>query len=152
MRVQDFIAEETERASEGLIDITTQMDADKTSWSPLDEGRTALDQVAECALICGAMVKVLAEYKMPEFTPEMMAEFETSKASLTLDEAVALLRENTKALSAVIRAVPDEKLEEEMAFWGPEKWKVASVMNYHNWNSVYHYGQISYVQTLYGDK
>ncbi|MFM9872300.1 MAG: DinB family protein [Fimbriimonadaceae bacterium] len=152
MRVQDFIADETMRATEGLIHQTTRMPDGKSDWKPLDEGRTALDQVAECALICGAMVKVLEEFRMPDFTPEMMEEFERKKSALSLESAIDLLRQNSAVLGEAIRAVPDEKLAEEMSFWGPEKWTVAAVMNYHNWNLVYHTGQVSYIQTLYGDK
>lgn len=152
MKVQDFIADETMRATEGLIHQATRMPDGKEDWRPLDEGRSARDQVAECALICGAMVTVLAEFKMPDFTPEMIEEFEQSKSALSLEEAVALLRENLARLVESIRSMPDEKLSKEMSFWGPEKWTVASVMNYHNWNSVYHTGQIGYIQTLYGDK
>ncbi|QYK52310.1 MAG: hypothetical protein KF824_08575 [Fimbriimonadaceae bacterium] len=151
MRAQDFIADETMRAADGLIHQATKM-GDKASWSPLDEGRTALDQVAECALICSSMVDVLKNWKMPEFTPEMMKEYEKSKAALSLDEAVAMLKEKTSALCDVIRAVPDEELVGTMQFWGPEPWSKVGVMNYHNWNMTYHNGQLNYIQTLYGDK
>lgn len=151
MRVQDFIADETMRSAEGLINQLTKM-GDKATWSPLDEGRTALDQVAECALISGAMVDVLKVFKMPDFTPEMMEEFERSKAALDVDGAIAKLRENTAALCDVIRAVPDSELGNQMKFWGPEPWLISSVLNYHNWNMVYHIGQLNYIQTLYGDK
>lgn len=151
MRAQDFIADETKRAAEGLIHQATRM-GDKSIWKPMDEGRTALDQVAECALISGAMVEVIKNYKMPDFTPEMMEQFAADKNALDLESAVALLRENTEKLCDVIRAVPDEKLTDEMKFWGSEPWSVVSVLNYHNWNVTYHIGQVNYIQTLYGDK
>lgn len=98
------------------------------------------------------MVDVVKNYKMPDFTPEMMEEYETNKNALDLDGAVSLLRENTEKLCEAIRSVPDEKLGEQMKFWGPEPWSVAGVLNYHNWNMTYHIGQVNYIQTLYGDK
>lgn len=151
MRVQDFIADETMRSAEGLIHQATKM-GEKATWKPLDEGRTALDQVAECALICASMVDVLKNWKMPEFTPEMIAEYETSKAALSMEEASAMLQEKTAELCDVIRAIPDDQLEGTMQFWGPEPWARVGVMGYHNWNMVYHNGQLNYIQTLYGDK
>lgn len=151
MTLQEFIADETMRSCESLIHQATKM-GDKASWSPMDEGRTALDQVAECALICASLPDVIKNWKMPEFTPEFMEEYEKSKAALTLEQAVQMLQEKTALLCDAIRAVPTEELSGTMQFWGPEPWSKTGVLNYHNWNMTYHVGQLNYIQTLYGDK
>lgn len=150
MRVQDFIANQTAFCCEGLIRQAEAL-GDKAVWAP-EGGRTALDQVAECAIICGHMPDVLKARTMPDFTPEMIQEFETTKAGLaTLEVASALLRENNAKLVDHIRGMSDENLSGTMKFWGPEPWNAADVADYHRWNMVYHTGQICYMQTLLGD-
>lgn len=151
MRAQDFIADETMRAMDDLIRTVTKMPEGKSDWSPLDLGRDARDQVAECALIGASMVDVIRNQKMPEFTPEFMEQYETMKAGLGLEEAVGMLREKTREVCELIREFPDSDLESEIAFWGPNPWKMVRVLNYHNSNMSYHTGQVNYIQTLYGD-
>lgn len=124
----------------------------KPSWNPMEEGRSALDQVAECALIGESLPGIIANRKMPDFTAEMMEQFDRDKRSMDLQTATSRLREATAKLCEAIRATPDADLLESMPFWGPEPWTVAAVLNFHNWNMVYHVGQVNYIQTLYGDK
>ncbi|MBL8048605.1 MAG: DinB family protein [Chthonomonas sp.] len=152
MRVQDFIADQTAFCCEGLIRQAEALPADKVTWQP-EGARSALDQVAECAIICGHMPATLTAKTMPDFTPEMIAEFEATKAQLdTLEKAAAALRTANAALVDYIRGMADADLEGQMKFWGPEPWRVADVADYHRWNMVYHTGQICYMQTLLGDK
>lgn len=151
MRAQDFIADETMRAMDDLILTVTEMPDGKSDWSPLDLGRDARDQVAECALIGASMVDVIRDRKMPEFTPEFMEQYETMKAGLGLEEAVGMLREKTREICELIRGFPDEELENEIPFMGPTHWTMVRVLNLHNWNMSYHTGQVNYIQTLYGD-
>jgi hypothetical protein len=119
----------------------------------MDEGRTVLSQVAECAVIPGFMPTILETLQTPELGEERMQAYRSQVASLdTLEKAEALLRENTaKAIDAMLK-VPDDKLGTEIAFFGPSPWKIHSIMNSHAWNMHYHTGQICYIQTLLGDK
>jgi hypothetical protein len=152
MKAQDFIAIETLRAMEDLIRQAKRVPADKLGWRPMDEGRSTLDQVAECAVICGFLPVILATFKGPEFDEASMKQFQESKSALdTLEKAEAVLRENTAKAVEAIRAVPDEKLDLEIPFFGPGTWKICSIMNAHAWNLHYHTGQICYIQTLLGD-
>lgn len=152
MTTQEFIAAETERAMESLIRQAKRIPADRLTWKPMEEGRSALDQVAECAVIPGYMPGILASLKGPEFTEETMNAYRQAKDSLdTFEKAEALLRENTAKAVAAIKAVPEDKLGLEIPFFGPEPWKIAAIMNSHAWNMNYHTGQICYIQTLLGD-
>jgi hypothetical protein len=152
VKVQDYLAAETMRSMEGMIRLVSGMAEDKVIWSALEEGRTALDQVAECALICESLLDVIPTRQMPDFTPEMVAEYEASKKAMSMDQAVHRLRAATSALGDLIGAFPDGELESTMKFWGPEPWRMVDVLGYHNWNMTYHVGQINFIQTLYGDK
>jgi hypothetical protein len=152
MTAQQFIAGETIRAMEALIHQAKKVPSDKLGWTPLEEGRSTLDQVAECAIIPGYMPVILCNFKGPEFNDETMKAFMEMKAKVdNLDKAEAMLRENTAKAVEAIQAVPDDKLEMEIPFFGPGKWKIASIMASHMWNMHYHTGQICYIQTLLGD-
>lgn len=152
MRVQDFIADQTAYCGEALIRQAEAIPAEKQNWAP-EGGRSALDQVAECAIIGGHMPDILRNKTMPDFTPEMIEAFEAAKSSLdTLAKAAEALRASNRQLVDFVRSLPDADLEGMMKFWGPEPWRVVDVADYHRWNMVYHTGQICYLQTLLGDK
>lgn len=153
MKAQEVIAEETSRAMEGLLRQARRVPADKLTWSPMDLGRSVLNQVAECAVIPGYMPTLLETFKSPDFNEESMKAYRAAVESIkTLDEAESLLRKNTAAAIEAILKVPDDKLALEIQFFGPKPWKIHSIMNSHAWNMHYHTGQICYIQTLLGDK
>lgn len=152
MTAQQLIAQETLRAMEAILHQATNVPPDKLTWKPMEEGRSVLDQIAECAIIPRYMPGVLETLKGPEFTEEMMNAFKEDKAAIdSLEKAEATIRENTAKAVAAILAVPDDKLELEIPFFGPKMWKVSSIMCSHMWNLDYHTGQICYIQTLLGD-
>ena len=153
MRAQDFIAEETLRAMEGLIHQAKRVPADKIEWKPLESGRTVLDQMQECAVIAAFYPIVLKTFAMVEMNDTMMATYRSERSGLdSIEKCEAKLRENTARAIEAILAVSDEDMQKEMTFFGPEPWKVSSVMNAHAWNMHWHTGQICYIQTLLGDK
>lgn len=153
MTVQEFIAGETERAMEALLHQVKRLPGDKVDWQPNGEGRSALDQLQECAVIATYYPSVLGSLKAPEIDAAEMARFNKRKAELdTVEKAESALRESTGLAVAAIRAVLDADLDKEMSFFGPFPWKVASVMNAHAWNMHWHTGQVCYIQTLLGDK
>jgi hypothetical protein len=152
MRLQDFIADQTTAAAEELGKQVQKM-GDKATWSALDEGRTALDQLAECAVIGGYLVDVIANKHMPPMDEAMWTQYMTDKGAVTsVAQGAELLQANTAKLCGVIRAVADTDLGVMMSFWGPEPWPVSKVMAHHLMNVQYHVGQVNYIQTLYGDK
>ena len=115
----------------------------------MGDARTALDLVAECALINGYTAETLNTRVCPvssDFT-----EFERIKAKLVQDgdAARALLHRNTEPLSAAIRAVPDADLELEIQLpWGPAT--VVKIIGNPLWNMGYHEGQINYLASMLG--
>lgn len=152
MNVQEFIAYETHRAMEALVRQARRVPADKLTWQPQGEGRSVLSQVAECAVLPGYLPHILETFEPPAFDDASMTKYRAAVAAVTsLDYAEKILRENTAHAIAAIKAVPDSKLESDMPFFGPDPWKVHSVMNSHAWNMHYHTGQICFIQTLLGD-
>ncbi|MBN8690634.1 MAG: DinB family protein [Armatimonadetes bacterium] len=153
MKVQEFLAQGTEKSASELIRQAGRLPADKLTWQPADTARNALDQVAECAVIGRFIPNILETRETPKFDEESMARFKAAKEELdTLEKASEALQASTALTAAAIRAMPDEALEETMQFFGPEPWTILQIMGMHKWNMDYHCGQICYIQTLLGDK
>ena len=60
MRVQDFIADQTEMVAEGIIRNVKAIPTDKLNWRPMDNGRSAMDQFAECAASPEIMIRAIS--------------------------------------------------------------------------------------------
>lgn len=147
MRVQDFIANQTEVVTEGIIRSIRALPADKVAWKPMDNGRSALDQFQECAISPEIFTRALnggGYVYTDDLRPKRLA-------LASVDEAEAVLRKGTTELLKGIREMPDSKLDDPIDMpWGAT-WKLVDVMNMHFWNLTYHVGQINYIQTLLGD-
>jgi hypothetical protein len=147
MRVQDFIAGQTEVITEGIIRATRAVPADKLEWKPFDNGRSALDQFQECAVSPEIFLRALNGGGYV-YTDDLR---DKRKALKTIDEAEVALRKNTAELLKAMRETPDARLEEPIELpWGAT-WRLVDVMNMHFWNLTYHVGQINYIQTMLGD-
>jgi hypothetical protein len=155
MTVQDHIVTITEHSVESLFRNARAVPADKLDWQPLDEGRSVLSMLAECATVPRFATTILTTGKAPEFTEEAMAKSRALRATLkTVDDCEKLCLENTAELYEAIRTFPTERLSETIALPFREGMTVsmAQIANMHYWNNAYHIGQIAYIQTLYGDK
>lgn len=122
---------------------------ENASWSPLDKGRTALDQVAECALIAGFAAGIIQSKEVP---PVDWAAFETAKQGLAADAAATLaaLAAKTGELTAVLEGLSADDAAFEVTLpWG-EVVTLAGLADVVYWNNTYHEGQINYIQTLLG--
>jgi hypothetical protein len=157
--IQEFVAAATQRAMDDLIAALLALPEEKRHWRPLDKGRTALDQVAEC-VVTNKYVAVLIESacvpngteRLPAAVRAVLRDGEAwnrEKAEFDRDAetGAAALRENTGKLVAALRAVPTASLDAEIELpW--ETTTVTNVMGYPLWNMSYHEGQINYIATL----
>lgn len=141
----------TEAAVNMLFDSAKRMPEDKLVWSPLEQGRTALDQLQECATAPDFYLR----YLDPKYTPLYNSYEEASAAGknfLTLAACEQECERLTGQLIDAIRAItPDRLGEMHTMMWG-EQMSIAGIAGLHYWNLVYHLGQINYIQTLYGDR
>ncbi len=147
--VQEFLANATQKAADDLEAALLRIPEDKRGWSPAETSRSALDQVAECAMLNGSAVGIITSCAWPEKYD--MGGFMDAKADLARDwNAVqALLHENTARVAETIRSVPDEDLGVVVQFpWGPST--LAEVAAYPYWNMSYHHGQINYIASILG--
>ncbi len=154
MRIQDFVAAETEQAVKSLFDTARYVPADKLEWKPLDNGRSCLDQLQECAQAPTWFQSILETRQVQEFDPAKYEEMRVARRQWdTLEKCEEVCRTNTAKLIETIRNFPDEHLSTGIPhpFAPGETIKLAHVMLWHYWNTVYHIGQINYIQTLLGD-
>lgn len=151
-RYQDIVAMETLGAAKYLSKLTREMPEERLGWAPLGEGRSALHQVAECAVVADWVANVI-ERRSTDFLPKDLFGELNKEASSVQDvkEAVSRLIENTGRYVRLVKEFPDEELDNVVPMWTGDQpmWRV---LNWHYRNMMYHIGQINYIQTLYGDK
>lgn len=146
--VQEFLAASARQAANDLVTALLRVPEDKRDWSPMGNARTALDQVAECALLTGSTAEMLVTRKFPDFKSD---EYDKARAELIADwsKMEALLKENTEKAAAEILKIPDEDFDTEIVMpWGPMK--LVSIMAYPYWNMTYHEAQINYIASMLG--
>ncbi|HZP84342.1 MAG TPA: DinB family protein [Chthonomonadaceae bacterium] len=147
--LQDFLADATQKAAADLEAALLRLPEDKRNWSPEGEARTALDMVAECAILNGTTADMIHTRTFPaDFD---YAKFGKAKTQLAQDWNAlrSLLQENTARAIEAIRTVPDEAVGIEVAMpWGPTT--LARIMAYPYWNMGYHEGQINYLASMLG--
>lgn len=147
--LQSFLAQATTKAAVDLQTALERLPVDKRNWNPADNSRSALNQVAECAIMNGFIAAM-----MPTKTWSQDFDFQRyqkDRDELAEDEhrAISLLQENTAKAVEQTRNVPDDDLNIEIAVpWGTQT--LAEIMAYPYWNMKYHEGQINYIASLLG--
>jgi len=143
--MKQWLIEEV-KASVHRLDQAARALGDKATWSPMDKGRTALDQVAECALINGMIADILISRADPVADWEAYGK---AKAALdTLDKAIGVLHETLGKLEGAYLALPEEAEQTQITMpWG-KQYTLVDLPSIALWNNTYHEGQINYIGTL----
>ena len=146
--LQAFLADATLQASADLETALLRLPEDKRDWRAGGQARSALDMIAECAILNGLTADDIPQRAIADFD---RAAYEAEKARLRQDPdmLLALLRDNSARVAQVIRATPDADLEGEIPSpWGP----MAATENasYPYWNMKYHEGQINFIASMLG--
>ena len=146
--LHDFLTGATRKAADDLIAALERLPADKRDWSPMGDARSALDMVAECAILNGTTVEMIQQRAFPPFDWESYRAAKTALVS-DPDGALALLRENTTRVVAAIPTVDAADLATEIPMpWGAQS--LSSILSYPYWNMTYHEGQINYLASMLG--
>lgn len=147
--LQDFLVTATQKASTDLVAAFLRLPEDKRNWSPDGDARTALDQMAECAVLNGHTADLI---QTRQWQSDWMETFFRAKAETVAqgwEPMQARLEENTDRVIAVIRAVPDADLGIEIKMpWTSQT--LAETLSYPYWNMSYHQGQINYLASMLG--
>jgi uncharacterized damage-inducible protein DinB len=141
-----------EKISRDLVLLAQATPTDKLTWQPMGEGRSILNQLIECAFANRKWTLILREGAYRTLTDAERASLKVEPE--TCDNALRLLQKTTVELTATIRALPDEVMGGTWPLeWSPSVTRTVAEACFHAyWNMAYHEGQISYIQTLYGDQ
>lgn len=155
MKLQDYIIETTKEAEQSLMRAARAMPEDKLDWKVEGNGRSALEQLQECAQAPLWFTSIVQNFENPpSFDEEQFAQMQQQrKAWDTIDKCEAAMKEHSAALYKAIKAIPEGQLAKtnEFAFAPGKQFSMANMMFGHYWNLTYHIGQINFIQTLYGD-
>ncbi|MCC6729932.1 MAG: hypothetical protein IT208_11405 [Chthonomonadales bacterium] len=147
--LQEFMAAGAIKAAADLETALNRIPDDKRGWSPAAGARSALDQLAECALLGGQIARLVHARAWPaDYDPDV---YERDQGRLADDETAArsMLHSGAAEAAEAIRAVPDADLAIQVELpWGPMA--LAQIIAYPYWNTTYHEGQINYIASILG--
>ncbi len=155
VNLPQFLASKIRSAGTALYDAVAKMPEDRIAWHPETEGnkgRDALDQALECAYLNEWVAKGYRTGDMPAIDWDdykVATEARRNKA-----DALAWLQSSTQALSSAIAAFPADKIGDattDPVHDGKATTWADFAIDLFYWNTVYHEGQVNYIQVLYGD-
>jgi hypothetical protein len=153
--VSEFVAESTESRAKTFLETYRRLPENLRKWRPLDKGRSAADQFAECALLNLATAQLIESRQWPPDADGKMSfsiggnDLETLKAELieTGNHMETVFEQNLAVLIPALRNVDEDQLTEEIILpWGPQT--LAQIITYPLWNMSYHEGQVNYISFL----
>jgi len=146
---QQNLARVTEKAAADIIKAFLCLPDEKRRWSPDEKARSALDMIAECAVLNGYSAEVISVQAWPVHNYEGFPAAKAEAADLEWDKLKNLRERNTERVAAAIRAVPAEDFVKEIQTpWRPMT--LSQIMGHPYWNMTYHLGQINYIASILG--
>jgi uncharacterized damage-inducible protein DinB len=147
--MQEMMAAATRKTMEQLVEAYQRIPEEKRSWMPEAKGRSAADQVAECAMINGFVAESLQTHTFDNAHMGAFVQLKSETAALPEEALTAKLRESAEKVIAAIMNVKEDDLEVSIDFpWGTMKLPEVLIGPY--WNMTYHLGQINYIASLLG--
>ncbi len=147
--LQNFLADQAIKSARDLETSLLRLPLDNRWWSAGGDARSALDMVAELAILNGTTANTIQRRAFPvDFDFKAYA---SDKDELAQDWArlQAMLHQNAARVAEVIRAVPDEELSLEIQTpFGPMT--LTQLSSYPYWNAIYHEGQINFIALMLG--
>jgi hypothetical protein len=141
MTDKNLILSMTENAIDGFFSYAKAVPDDKIQWKPLDAGRTVLDMAQECAQSADWAVGMIAAGGFTGMDEARMKAMKEERSGWTTVEECER-----------VRNFPLSKMDETVEVpFGKKKYPWWEILLIHYWNLNYHWGQVAYVQTLYGD-
>lgn len=146
--LQNFLATATPKAAVDLEKALLRLPEDKRNWNAMGKARSALDMVAEAAILNDVTEIVETRTFPSDFDLE---EYEYSKQELAQnwDALRSLLHENAARTVATVQTLSADDLETPIQMpWGPMT--LAQIIAYPYWNMSYHEGQINFIASMLG--
>jgi hypothetical protein len=118
------------------------------TWRPLGKGRSAHDQVLEVAGLYLIAKQLIESGELPPL--DRSAHLQAMEEFNTPEKALKQLEDAADLLGIAIEAAPTDRLAKvvSLPFGGGMEKTIAEVVLMAYWNTVYHEGQVNYIQTL----
>ena len=121
--------------------------ADKLDWKPDEKGKSSREIIEH---LIGANYAFAALIRGQEVPAKEKQQFSIKPDSM--QDAFAELHKSSLHLSEAIAEVRDEQLKENKEMpWG-ETWSMTRLVSAPSAHIAYHWGQLAYLQTLWGDQ
>ncbi|RYG75296.1 DinB family protein [bacterium] len=150
---KEFILTLIGRSRQQLISTFLAVPDDKLTWKPLDNGRSALELFSEAANTFAMATEFIASKGEIKPSREKFGELVAISAGWGKDEAVAAMEANYAAYLKAWESITPEDLEAPITMpFGPGMTAPLGVWAMlPNRTCTVRFGQINYIQTLYGD-
>ena len=145
--LQTFLADATRRSATTIVEAIMRLPEDRRNWKPAEGARSALDQLAECALNHDYTAELIKtrHWGVPE--QEIYLKEKQDLVDQGQGAIEKLLAESTERVVAVILAFPDDSLSEKVVMPFGEG-ELSGVLAYPYWNMSYHEAQINYIGSI----
>jgi hypothetical protein len=145
--LQAHLATMTRKAADELSAAFLALPEDKRVWNPNNKARSALDQMAECAILNGYTATLIETQKWDAANMDAFMQAKSSLVAEGWEACTALLEENTSKVIVAIGAAPDDALSVKIQMpWGAQM--MSEIIAYPFWNMTYHQGQIYYIGSM----
>jgi hypothetical protein len=155
VNLSQFLASKINNCGNALRDAVAKMPDDRIAWHPVTEfgqGRDALDQALECAYLNEWIAEA---YRTQTMIPIDWDDYKAkTDAKRNKADCLAWLTSSTEALSSAIADFPADRLGDattDPVHDGKATTWADFAIDLFYWNTVYHEGQVNYIQVLYGD-
>ena len=147
MGMQRFESLRVESLMEILTQTAKQVPDDKLDWKPDTNGKSSSEIVHH---LIGANHAFAAMIRGQDVPTGNKQDFSIQPGSM--DDAFGELHKSGLHLSEAIAEVSDEQLRESKQMpWG-ETWTMTRLVSAPSAHIAYHWGQLAYLQTLWGDQ
>jgi hypothetical protein len=117
---------------------------DKLDWHPAETSRSARELLDELIMTTRYTKNLVLAMKDPGMSEDPIVWKD-------LDDWATQYQQAVDELYVAVAALPEEKLTMKIELpWASQEMRQS--IEYAYWNCMYHWGQIAYIQTMYGDK
>lgn len=141
MNFQDLESRRLQTQTNFFVQTAEQIPEYKANEKPSETAMSAREIVDHCTETNAAMGRMLGE-DVPNYDPSSAESFET---------ALKVFQTSCDRLSETLANVPDDRLDEEVETSGGQAMPITRIMSIPAVHVGYHWGQLAYLQTLWGD-
>ncbi|MBI1729266.1 DinB family protein [Candidatus Acetothermia bacterium] len=143
MSAQQTSSEQILKATEYLCNYAQHVPADKVDWKP-DSSTKSVREILEHTIEVNQFFKSLISGAAPE-------KGATPLKSEKYEKIITGVRSSGEELAGVIRNLKDTQLRESRQAPQGKSWEVTRAIGTAGTHIAYHWGQIGYLQTIWGD-